>query len=406
MPDPATPPAKLEGLTGLRGILCLSVVVAHVVGHLAPTSTAPLHLGLLAQAVVVFFTLSGFLIFQPFARALLSGSKLPDLGHYVRRRVTRIYPAYLLIFLVSNFALAAVFTRNVLDVSKPRDDVGTGRITNPADVLLHLSLLQNFLPGHLQTGLNVAWSLSTELGFYLLVPLITLAVAAAIRRTGKSATSAIVSGLAVMVVIALAAKALLTYVDATSSRSMEAITFGPHWIGVLAESTVALADVFAAGMAAVLVFLLISEGRLPGWTGPRFQRWCWSLITVFGIASLVGLKLQSAFANTFLAVVAGVLLVVVTEPTARGRRSPIGRWLDAGPLEYLGEISLSLYLWHFPVLVLVTRWGWFGSDSLPGAAWSVLLVSAISIALSAVTYQFVERPAMTYRRRSAQEATP
>jgi peptidoglycan/LPS O-acetylase OafA/YrhL len=385
---------RLEGLDGLRGLLALSVVVAHVVGHLAPDSTAPLHLGLLAQAVVVFFTLSGFLIFLPFCRAILTGADLPRLGHYALRRITRIYPAYVLIFLVTNFVLAAVFTANVLEVSEPRSDVGTGRMTGLGEVLLHLTLVQNLVPDEIQRGLNVSWSLSTELGFYLLVPLIAVATLALVRRSQRSPALLVLAPILVMTVVALVSKALLTREVATSGKTLDEVTFGPHGWAILAESTVALADVFAAGMAAAVVFVLIGQGRLASWTGGRLHRWGASLIVVSGIAALIGLSAHSAFANTFLAITAGTLLVLVTEPTARGQVSPIGRLLDVRPIKFLGDTSLSIYLWHFPVLVLVTRWGWYGADSLPGAAWSVLLVTAITLVLSAVTYRFVERPAM------------
>jgi peptidoglycan/LPS O-acetylase OafA/YrhL len=197
----------------------------------------------------------------------------------------------------------------------------------------------------------------------------------------------------------IAAKSYLAHLDATGDRSLEQLTFGSHGTAVLAESTVALADVFATGMLGALVFVLIAAGRLPGWTGARLHRAAGAVIVLSGAAALVALKAQSAFANAFLAIAAGTLLVVVTEPTARGRRSPLGRLLDVRPLKYLGATSLSIYLWHFPVIVLVTRWDWYGADSLPGALWSVLLVASTSVALAAITYRFVELPAMRYRRR-------
>ena len=65
------------------------------------------------------------------------------------------------------------------------------------------------------------------------------------------------------------------------------------------------------------------------------------------------------------------------------------------PLEYVGAISLSVYLWHYPVIVLLSRAELFDADSVSSLIGAPSIVAAASIALGAITYAWIERPAMT-----------
>ncbi|MET3960890.1 peptidoglycan/LPS O-acetylase OafA/YrhL [Marmoricola sp. OAE513] len=409
MTETATPhvrtSGRLSGLDGVRGLLAVAILVAHTTGLLTPATAEKLHLGLLAQSVIAFFALSGFLIFLPFCRSLVTARPLPNLRSYGLHRLFRVYPGYLVIFLVANFVLGAVFVQNVFVAETTRSDAGTGRMTSPAEVLLHLTLAQTFVPSQLQTGLNVAWTLTAELGFYVIVPLLALGAARLARRTGP-VTAVLALPVGLMVLVGWATKGYLQHVDATSAKELQEISFGPHPVAVLTESTLTYADVFGFGMAACLVFVLIENGRLGGLRGTRLWLGSLPLLVVFTVLSLAALSAHSVLASAFLAVAGGILLVLITEPVARGDRSRLGDLLDVRPVKYLGTISLSFYLWHFPVLMLVTRWGWFGPDTVPGAAWNVGLVTAITLALGSITYRFVEYPAMQLGRRLSRKAPP
>lgn len=397
---------RLSGLDGVRGLLAVAILVAHTTGRLSPDTAEKLHLGLLAQSVIAFFALSGFLIFLPFCRKLVDSTSLPDLRGYAIHRVFRVFPGYLAIFLIANFVLGAVFVENAYDAEAIRADVGTGRLTDPGTVLLHLSLAQTFVPDQVQTGLNVAWTLTAELGFYLLVPLVCLAAAALARRTGSAVGGILAFPVALMVLAGWAAKTLVWRAMETSGRELQDTIFGPHPSAVLAESTLTYADVFGFGMAACLVFVLIERGRLPRWTGVRLWAISLPLLAVSTVGALAMISRHSIFASGFLAVAGGICLVLITEPTARGRRAVIGDAFDVPPVKYLGTVSLSFYLWHFPVLVLVTRWNWYGPDTMLGTTWSVGLVFAITLALAALTYHLVEHPALRLGRRLAGKGGP
>lgn len=395
---------RLSGLDGVRGLLAVAILIAHTTGLLTPQTAERLHLGLLAQSVIAFFALSGFLIFLPFCRALVSGSSLPDLSTYARHRVFRVYPAYLVIFVLANFALGAVFVQNALEAETIRSDNGTGRLTDPGEVLLHLTLGQTLFPDQLQTGLNVAWTLTAEIGFYLLVPLLSLAAAWVARRTRSGTVATLLVPVGLMVTVGLAAKSWIHHTMSASGRDLQEVTFGPHPISVLTQSTLTYADVFGFGMAACLVFVLIERGALATWTGSKLWAFSLPVLAIATAGALLSIQQRTIFASAFLAVAGFICLVLITEPVARGRRSWSGDLLDVRPAKYLGKISLSFYLWHFPVLILVTRWGWFGPDTLLGCLGAIGLVSAITLILGGLTYRFVEQPAMERGRRQTQVA--
>lgn len=391
---------RLSGLDGVRGLLAVAILIAHTTGLLTPDTAEKLHLGLLAQSVIAFFALSGFLIFLPFCRAIVNGRALPDLKDYAVHRVARVYPAYLVIFVLANFVLAASFVENAYVAETVRSDAGTGRLTGPGEVLMHLSLGQTLVPSQLQTGLNVAWTLTAELGFYLLVPLVAGAAAFLARRTSSPVRAVLAVPVSVLVLVGLAAKFWIDHVASTSGMDLQEATFGPHPIAVLTESTLTYADVFGFGMAACLVFVMIERGELGSWTGSRLWATSLPVLAVVTAAALFSISQHSVFASAFLAVAGGICLVLITEPVARGRRSKIGDLLDVAPAKFLGTISLSFYLWHFPVLILLTRWGWYGPDTVAGAAGAVALVAGITLVLGTVTYFLVERPAMERGRRN------
>ena len=87
----------------------------------------------------------------------------------------------------------------------------------------------------------------------------------------------------------------------------------------------------------------------------------------------------------------------MVDPSARNQPSALVRIASWRPIEYVGEISLSVYLWHFPMIVLVSRAGLFGDDSLASLLGSASVVTLTSVALGAMTFTWIERPAMTGR---------
>jgi peptidoglycan/LPS O-acetylase OafA/YrhL len=397
--------ARLAGLDGLRGLACMCVVTVHVAGLLAPTTATSLHLAVLGQGVTYFFVMSGFLIFLPFCRAVLGDGPLPSVRDYASHRVRRIYPAYLVIFVVADFVLAATYQTNAVDVGRARSDVGTGRITDPLRILEHVTLVQNLFPSQIQTGINTSWSLTTELGFYLLVPPMAFAMVALARRRRPGSQPGIVHAMipvAVLLAIGLGTKAWVAHLGhGRPDLSFEQLQFGRNGIAVLARTTFGHADGFAWGMAVAVLYVAMQNGRLPRWTGTRLWVCALAVAVPAGVLMLYCVSTHSVFDGASFALASAAIMLAMVEPPARGRPSTVARWCDTEPLKHLGTISLSVYLWHYPVLVVLIRAGWFGPDSAIGLLESFLLVSAVTVALSEITYRFVEYPALRRGRRTS-----
>ena len=90
---------RARGVDGLRGLAALSVFVVHVWlygGSAYPTRETALDKAVfeLRLALVLFFVLSGYLLWRHFARATFEGGRRVDLWQYVKRRAARIVPAY------------------------------------------------------------------------------------------------------------------------------------------------------------------------------------------------------------------------------------------------------------------------------------------------------------------------
>ena len=68
-------------------------------------------------------------------------------------------------------------------------------------------------------------------------------------------------------------------------------------------------------------------------------------------------------------------------------------------MRYVGEVSLSAYLWHFPMLLLLGKLGWMAGDNLPGMLRNIVLLLTCTILAATVTYYGIEKPGMNYAKR-------
>lgn len=387
---------RVRGLDGMRGIACLCVVAAHTMTHFAPTTSPAGIPQFLAQGLIVFFTLSGFLIYWPFARDVLSGERTVDVADYAVRRVLRVFPGYLVIFVVVNFLLHAVYVTNAVETGAPNSDAGTGMITDPLRLLAQLTLTQSLLPSQLQTGINPAWSLTVELGFYVALPLLAVPL---VRRAARNRWWLATLPAVLLFVLGIAGKTWATVLEHQRPDLDPFVAeFGSNWIAVLSTSFLSIADTFAPGMVVLVVFLALRADRL-AWLTPRRTQWLgWSLVAVSGAAALALHEVLPRFLATAVAVAAAAILLMVVEPAARGRSSWLMAAADWRPARYVGEISLSAYLWHYPVIILLSRVDVGITDSWVGVVYSFVLTSALGIALASITYRWVEKPGQRLRR--------
>ena len=148
----------LPAVEGMRACAAVGVVVTHVAFQTGHTGGMTGRLfGRFDLAVAVFFALSGFLLWRGHAAAARGLRPIPPTGHYLRSRIVRIMPGYL---------VAVVVILTLLPDAKADLTVW----------LANLSLTQIYVPLTLTAGLTQMWSLSVEVSFYLALPLLALLV--------------------------------------------------------------------------------------------------------------------------------------------------------------------------------------------------------------------------------------
>ncbi|QHD84818.1 acyltransferase family protein [Gordonia sp. JH63] len=401
-PAAATPQrGRIRGLDGPRGLACWAVVIVHVAVHHSPDTMSRGGLQLLGQALIFFFALSGFLLYLPYVRDLLRERQSPpDVRMYLTHRVLRVFPAYLAIFLVVNFVLQASFLANEYAVSETGEGTGTGMITDPWMLLTNLSLTQTYFPQYLQTGISPAWSLTLELVFYVSLPLFGMAMWWLRRRFGTHAALLVVGPPVLLIIVGTIGKLVAGKVAAAEGiTDVTEQNWGPNAAAVILRSFFAASDNFAFGMLATAAFVAVGAGHISARIARRLRVGAVIALVPSLMAMLLLIAAGSSFQSTFTALASALVILIIVLPLASGQDSRLASVLDWKPFDYSGQVSLSIYLWHFPLIIVLGRLGWLQGDSVPGLAINIALVGAVSLVFASLSYHYVEKPAMTLARK-------
>ena len=356
---------RYAALDGLRGIASLIVFGVHVWIYQLPNtvelrrdSWEKMVLFEGRVAFVMFFVLSGFLLYRAFVRAGLGRSAPVAVGSYLVRRAARIAPAYYLALAGTLALLAAA------------GDVPGRRLVEAGDLPLFLVFGQNYSPDTLLKLNAATWTLTVEVFFYLLLPVIGLA---ALRLGRRPRRQALLLGGLVLAGLAW------NYVD-----------FRAGWGPVASHTAISFLPYFACGM---LVALLVEAHRAAG--RPPFGQAASAALVGAAAVLLVANGLwhttgdhtsvqMEVFADSAAAVAFAAVIASLVLGTGLGVR-----WLGAPPLAWMGEIAYGFYLWHIPLLVLARGTGIFPPGIVLGLA-----VLPVAIALGAASWYLVERPLM------------
>lgn len=343
----------------------------------------------MASGLTLFFVLSGFLLYRPFAAAILSGSELPLGRAYLRNRALRIMPAYVVILLIVALVLGAAVQTSTFYTQL--DFRAVGPLHAPGLLLQNLALVQGFTPTSLLTGIGPAWSLGVELVFYLLLPVLASAAARRADRLGSDQRlAAALAPAGLLLVVGVVSKALA----AATSHSL-ADQWGATWHAVFERSFLPSADLFSFGMAAAVIVLATDQGRLR-----RINASFVGIATLLTGLVFVGLHSEDVMGSraftTAMGLTFGLLVLHVTLPASATPRR-LASLLETRGMVSVGIISYSVYLWHQPLIFYLRQHGMLASNSLSSAS-NVVLVLAVSLAAAAITYRFVEAPAMRHKR--------
>ena len=393
---------RIRGLDGARGLAAVGVLIAHVADYYPAESSLSAHITALAGvSLIFFFVLSGFLLFLPYVRALTESAspKLPSTKYYAAQRIARVFPVYVVILLITNYVLQTAYIDNPM-LYPFGSGGGTGKMTDPGQLLANLTLTQTYIPQYFQTGLNPSWSLSMEYAFYACLPLLCAVIFAVRKRFSvrpyKLAVYAVIALLVMGFVGKLLAPVLIANYD---TMNPWLINWGPNWGAVYLRSFPVNADNYALGMLAAVVVVAMERRELTERLSRRIRLYSALAIIPAGVLFLLFLTLRRQFETTALALFGALLILIVVAPSARGRNSMLANCFDVAPLRFLGRVSLSLALWHFPIMLLLGRWGLMRIGSVSATVGNILLVFAIALLVSTVSFYCVERPAMDAARR-------
>ena len=162
-PIPRAPARKFPLVDSMRGLAALAIVVYHGAygAALLPDPLEGVVRALIANlyvGVTVFFVISGFLLYRPFAAALFGDRPAVSVTGYAVRRVARIVPGYWVALTVVAVVL------------------GLGYIFEPKQALVYFGFGQLYRSETAFQGIGPAWSLCVEVAFYAALPLIAAAI--------------------------------------------------------------------------------------------------------------------------------------------------------------------------------------------------------------------------------------
>jgi peptidoglycan/LPS O-acetylase OafA/YrhL len=368
----------IPALDGLRAVAVALVLADH--GGLPGLAGGFL-------GVDIFFVLSGFLITSLLLDELGRTGRI-DLGGFWIRRALRLLPALVVMVLLVGLGREFFSPEAVAGL---RDDA-VAAFCWVANWMFVVDKTDYFSRGAPPSPLQHAWSLGVEEQYYIIWPLvlITMAVSLAARARGRRRWATLggvrlaVFLLATLGTLASAAAAILLASDAARDR----VYFG--------TDTRAQALLVGAAASALLVSDWSSLNR--GWSLIRSRRGRLTarLLSVIGMALLaVAVHYATGSAREFrsgLLIAVAVAAVLVITPVALDQRGPVAAVLAWRPLVWLGTISYGVYLWHWPLFLLLNgeRTGWSGL-SLFGVR------CAVTLAVSTVSWWLIEQPIRRWR---------
>ncbi|MFC6011415.1 acyltransferase family protein [Nocardia lasii] len=347
----------------------LGVLVTHVAfqtGTAATPVIGPI-LERFDMAVAVFFALSGFLLWRPHAAAARGFGRAPTTVRYLLHRVARVLPAYWVV---------VVFVLLLLP--------GAAQTANLRVWVSNLHLLQVFVPLTLTDGLTQMWSLSVEMAFYLVLPLLAWSV---VRLRGRAARWR------VPVLCGLIAVSLTW--NLWPIPTPEAI-HADNWLpGYLPW--------FAAGMVlAELVYLVRPGARWARVLSNQRLMWAVALVALLASATEfggpAGLERAHPWQYAMKIVLGTILAFCLLAPLVIHTRDTSHRWLESSTAAILGRWSYGIFLWHLVVLTIV--FPVFGILPFSGHfLYVIVLTTLLTLPLAAASFALVEEPARRWAAR-------
>ena len=350
----------LPSIDSLRALAVLAVIIYHVDVNYLPG-------GFLG--VDLFFVLSGYLISSLIIKEFRKTGTVNLYNFYIRR-ARRLLPA---VYFMITIGLVVMVLFNEVLLRKSHLDAIFGYIysSNWWYIFHKLDYFDSF---GAQSPFKHLWSLAIEEQFYMIFPLLFLLVNG--KKKSKDGTYKLNKNF-LYVVLGLILVSLIAHILLFDINNISRIYFG----------TDTRAFSLLVGVVGAILYPM---ERLHSKVTPQ-QNMIYSVVSLASIATLITVMVYTSEYNTwlyrggFLLVAILGLIVIISSGK---QHTLMSKLLSFKPIVFIGKISYSLYLWHFPILVLTTPVSEIGNPNI----FFVILRIVLTFAVAIVSYVFVETP--------------
>ena len=346
----------ITGLDGIRAIAVIMVLAYHL-------KLALFKSGFLG--VTVFFVLSGYLITGILISEVEEEGTI-DLKNFWLRRIRRLVPAVMsmavVIIFVSTVVNRVIFTKGCKDFL-----ASVLGFNNWWQIFNKVSY---FEAAGVPSPFTHCWSLAIETQFYLIYPLILLGIYKLVKSRGEGRAKRGLLFAGVTLLLALIS-VILMIVLFDPQQDASRVYYG--------TDTRAFSLLFGALLAILWDYRMV----------PR--RLSASVNTVLGSVSFAVLLVMTIAINgssnfwyrggQFF----GTILTVLMVYAVSGRKTWLSRFLSNPVLKWIGDRSYSIYLWHYPIILLISK-------GIKASWWITLIEIVLSVVLAELSYRFIETP--------------
>lgn len=346
----------ITGLDGIRAIAVIMVLAYHL-------KLALFKSGFLG--VTVFFVLSGYLITGILISEVEEEGTI-DLKNFWLRRIRRLVPAVMSMAVVIIFVSAVVnriiFTKGCKDFL-----ASVLGFNNWWQIFNKVSY---FEAAGVPSPFTHCWSLAIETQFYLIYPLILLGIykLAKSRGEGQAKRGLLFAGVTLLLALI---SVILMIVLFDPQQDASRVYYG--------TDTRAFSLLFGALLAILWEYRMVPR-KLSASVNMVLGSLSFAVLLVMTIA----INGSSNFwyrGGQFI----GTILTVLVIYTVSGRKTWLIRFLSNPVLKWIGDRSYSIYLWHYPIILLISK-------GIKASWWITLIEIVLSVVLAELSYRFIETP--------------
>ena len=346
----------IKGLDGIRTIAVIMVLAYHL-------KLALFKSGFLG--VTVFFVLSGYLITGILISEVEEEGTI-DLKNFWLRRIRRLVPAVMSMAVVIIFVSAVVnriiFTKGCKDFL-----ASVLGFNNWWQIFNKISY---FEAAGVPSPFTHCWSLAIETQFYLIYPLILLGIYKLVKSRGEGRANRGLLFAGVTLLLALIS-VILMIVLFDPQQDASRVYYG--------TDTRAFSLLFGALLAILWEYRMVPR-RLSASVNMVLGSVSFAVLLVMTIAINGSSNFWYRGGQFF-----GTILTVLMVYAVSGRKTWLSRFLSNPVLKWMGDRSYSIYLWHYPIILLISK-------GIKASWWITLIEIVLSVVLSELSYRFIETP--------------